>query len=434
MSQQNLRFETLQVHAGQVPDPVTKSRAVPLYQTTSYVFDSAEHAANLFGLKEFGNIYTRIMNPTTDVFEKRVAALEGGVAALATASGQSAQFIALQNILQQGDNIVSSSYLYGGTYNQFKVTFKRLGFEVKFADLDNPADFEQKINDRTRAIYVETIGNPGFSIPDFERLAEIAHKNNIPLIVDNTFGACGYLCKPLEFGANVLVEAATKWIGGHGTSIGGVIVDGGNFNWGNGKFGYFTEPDEAYHNLKFWDTFGSASPFGNIAYIIRARVTGLRSLGPAVSPFNSFMFLQGLETLSLRVQRTVDNTMELAEWLQTQPEVDAVNYPGLKTNRYHELGKKYLRNGFGGVLSFKIKGGSAAADKFVNNLKLISHLANVGDAKTLIIHPATTTHEQLSVEEQKSAGVEAGVLRVSLGIEHIEDIKDDMIAAFKHIG
>ena len=434
MSQQNLRFETLQVHAGQVPDPVTKSRTVPLYQTTSYVFDSAEHAANLFGLKEFGNIYTRIMNPTTDVFEKRVAALEGGVAALATASGQSAQFIALQNILQQGDNIVSSSYLYGGTYNQFKVTFKRLGFEVKFADLDNPADFEQKINDRTRAIYVETIGNPGFSIPDFERLAEIAHKNNIPLIVDNTFGACGYLCKPLEFGANVLVEAATKWIGGHGTSIGGVIVDGGNFNWGNGKFGYFTEPDEAYHNLKFWDTFGSASPFGNIAYIIRARVTGLRSLGPAVSPFNSFMFLQGLETLSLRVQRTVDNTMELAEWLQTQPEVDTVNYPGLKTNRYHELGKKYLRNGFGGVLSFKIKGGSAAADKFVNNLKLISHLANVGDAKTLIIHPATTTHEQLSVEEQKSAGVEAGVLRVSLGIEHIEDIKDDMIAAFKHIG
>ena len=333
MAEKNLRFETLQVHAGQVVDPVTKSRVVPIYQTTSFVFDSAEHAANLFGLREFGNIYTRIMNPTTDVFEKRVAALEGGVAALAVASGQSSQFITLQNILQQGDNIVSSSYLYGGTYNQFKVTFKRLGFSVRFADLDNPADFEAKIDDRTRAIYVETIGNPGFSIPDFERLAEIAHKHNIPLIVDNTFGACGYLCRPIDFGANVVVEAATKWIGGHGNSIGGVIVDAGNFNWGNGKFGYFTEPDEAYHNLKFWDVFGSGGPFGNIAFIIRARVTGLRSIGPALSPFNSFLFLQGLETLSLRVQRTVDNTMQLAEWLQAHPQVESVNYPGLKRNK-----------------------------------------------------------------------------------------------------
>jgi O-acetylhomoserine/O-acetylserine sulfhydrylase len=431
MAEKNLRFETLQVHAGQVIDPVTKSRAVPIHQTTSYVFDSAEHAANLFGLREFGNIYTRIMNPTTDVFEKRVAALEGGVAALAMASGQSSQFIALQNILQQGDNIVSSSYLYGGTYNQFKVTFKRLGFGVKFADLDNPADFEAKIDDRTKALYVETIGNPGFSIPDFERLAEIAQKHQIPLIVDNTFGACGYLCRPIDFGANVIVEAATKWIGGHGTSIGGVIVDGGNFNWGNGKFGYFTEPDEAYHNLKFWEVFGSASPFGNIAYIIRARVTGLRSLGPALSPFNSFLFLQGLETLSLRVQRTVDNTMQLAEWLAAHPKVESVNYPGLKDNKYHELGKKYLRNGFGGVLSFKIKGGKEAADKFVDSLELISHLANVGDAKTLIIHPATTTHEQLSEAEQLSAGVEPGRLRISLGIEHIDDIKDDIEAAFK---
>lgn len=428
---QNLRFETLQVHAGQVPDPVTKSRAVPIHQTTSYVFDSAEHAANLFGLKEFGNIYTRIMNPTTDVFEKRVAALEGGVAALATGSGQSAQFIALQNILQQGDNIVSSSYLYGGTYNQFKVSFKRLGFEVRFADGDNPADFESKINDRTRAIYVETIGNPAFSIPDFERLSDIAKKHNIPLIVDNTFGAAGYLCRPIDFGANVIVESATKWIGGHGTSIGGVIVDAGNFNWGNGKFGYFTEPDEAYHNLKFWDIFGTDGPFGNIAFIIRARVTGLRSIGPALSPFNSFLFLQGLETLSLRVQRTVDNAQQLAEWLQAQPQVEYVNYPGLKGNKYHELGKKYLRNGFGGVLSFKIKGGKEAADKFVNNLELISHLANVGDSKTLIIHPATTTHEQLTEAEQKSAGVEPGLLRISLGTEHIEDIKDDIIASFK---
>lgn len=431
MTEKNLRFETLQVHAGQVVDPVTKSRVVPIHQTTSYVFDSAEHAANLFGLREFGNIYTRIMNPTTDVFEKRVAALEGGVGALAMSSGQSSQFIALQNILQQGDNIVSSSYLYGGTYNQFKVTFKRLGFGVKFADLDNPADFEAKIDDRTRAIYVETIGNPGFSIPDFERLAEIAQKHQIPLVVDNTFGACGYLCRPIDFGANVIVEAATKWIGGHGTSIGGVIIDAGNFNWGNGKFSYFTEPDEAYHNLKFWDTFGSSSPFGNIAYIIRARVTGLRSLGPALSPFNSFLFLQGLETLSLRVQRTVDNTMQLAEWLAAHPKVESVNYPGLKDNKYHELGKKYLRNGFGGVLSFKIKGGKAAADKFVDSLQLISHLANVGDAKTLIIHPATTTHEQLTEAEQLSAGVEPGRLRISLGIEHIEDIKDDIEAAFK---
>jgi O-acetylhomoserine (thiol)-lyase len=346
------------------------------------------------------------------------------------ASGQSAQFIALQNILEQGDNIVSSSYLYGGTYNQFKVTFKRLGFEVRFADGDNPADFASKINDRTKAIYVETIGNPGFSIPDFEKLAEIAQKNNIPLIVDNTFGAAGYLCRPIDFGANVIVEAATKWIGGHGTSIGGVIVDAGNFNWGNGKFKYFTEPDEAYHGLKFWEIFGSGGPFGNIAFIIRARVTGLRSLGPAVSPFNSFLFLQGLETLSLRVQRTVDNTLELAEWLQKHPQVEYVNYPGLKGNKYHELAKKYLRNGFGGVLSFKIRGGKEAADKFVNGLHLISHLANVGDAKTLIIHPATTTHEQLSEAEQKSAGVEPGLLRVSLGIEHIEDIKDDMEAGF----
>jgi O-acetylhomoserine/O-acetylserine sulfhydrylase len=431
MSQQNLRFETLQVHAGQEIDPFTKSRGVPIYQTTSYVFDSAEHAANLFGLKEFGNIYTRIMNPTTDVFEKRVAALEGGIGALAVASGQSAQFIALQNILQQGDNIVSSSYLYGGTYNQFKVTFKRLGFQVKFADLDNPADFEAKIDDRTRGIYVETIGNPGFSVPDFERLAEIAQKNNIPLIVDNTFGAAGYLCRPFDFGANVIVESATKWIGGHGNSIGGIIVDAGNFNWGNGKFAYFTEPDEAYHFMKFWEVFGSGSPFGNIAFIIRARVTGLRSIGPSLSPFNSFLFLQGLETLSLRVQRTVDNAMELAEWLQTQPQVEYVNYPGLKGNKYHELGKKYLRNGFGGVLSFKVKGGSETADKFVNNLKLISHLANVGDAKTLIIHPATTTHQQLTEAEQRSAGVEPGILRISMGIEHIEDIKDDIIAAFK---
>lgn len=431
MSEQNFRFETLQVHAGQAPDPATNARAVPIYMTSSYVFNSAEHAANLFGLREFGNIYTRIMNPTTDVFEKRVAALEGGVGALAMASGQASQFVAFQNILQAGDNIVSSSHLYGGTYNQFKVTFKRLGFEVRFADVDNPADFQTKIDARTKAIYAETIGNPGFSIPDFEQLADIAKKNNIPLIVDNTFGACGYLCKPFDYGANVIVESATKWIGGHGTGIGGVIVDAGNFNWGNGKFAYFTEPDEAYHGLKFWEVFGADGPFGNIAFIIRARVTGLRSIGPSMSPFNSFMFTQGLETLSLRVQRTVDNALELAEWLQKQPQVEYVNYPGLKGNKYYELGKKYLKNGFGGVLSFKVKGGKEAADKIVDSLKLISHLANVGDAKTLIIHPATTTHEQLSEAEQKSAGVEPGLLRISLGIEHIDDIKDDLTLAFK---
>ena len=431
MAEQKLRFETLQVHAGQEPDPVSKSRAVPIHQTTSYVFNNSEHAANLFGLREFGNIYTRIMNPTTDVFEKRIAALEGGVAALAMASGQSSQFIALQNIMQAGDNLVSSSYLYGGTYNQFKVTFKRLGLQVRFADGDDPADFESRIDGRTRGLYVETIGNPGFSIPDFERLADIARRYQIPLIVDNTFGAAGYLCRPIDFGANVIVESATKWIGGHGNSIGGVIVDAGNFNWGNGKFGYFTEPDEAYHGLKFWEIFGSDGPFGNIAFIIRARVTGLRSIGSAMAPFNSFLFLQGLETLSLRVQRTVDNAMQLAEWLEAHPEVEFVNYPGLKGNKYHELGKKYLRNGFGGVLSFKVKRGREAADKIVDNLKLISHLANVGDAKTLIIHPATTTHEQLTEAEQRSAGVEPGVLRISLGIEHIDDIKDDLQQAFK---
>ena len=435
MSEKNLRFETLQVHAGQVPDPVTKSRAVPIHQTTSYVFDSAEHAANLFGLREFGNIYTRIMNPTTDVFEKRVAALEGGVAALAMASGQSSQFIALQNILQQGDNIVSSSYLYGGTYNQFKVTFKRLGFEVKFADLDNPADFEAKINDRTKALYVETIGNPGFSIPDFERLAEIAQKHQIPLVVDNTFGACGYLCRPFDFGANVIVEAATKWIGGHGNSIGGVIVDGGNYNWGNGKFPQFTEPSEGYHGLKFWDIFGEGNPLGlpNVAFAIRARVEGLRDFGASLSPFNSFLLLQGLETLSLRVQRHVDNALELAQWLEQHPSVEFVQYPGLKSSPYHALAKKYLVNGFGGILNFGVKGDKENASKFVDSLKLVSHLANVGDAKTLVIHPASTTHEQLSTEEQIAAGVQPNQVRISVGVEHIDDIKADIEQAFQKV-
>jgi len=420
------RFETLQLHAGQEPDPVTKARAVPVYQTTSYLFNDSEHAARLFGLKEFGNIYTRLMNPTTDVFEKRMAALEGGVGALAVASGQAAQFIALTNILEAGDNFVSTSFLYGGTYNQFKVQFKRLGITVRFVNGDDPADFEKLIDKKTKAIYIETIGNPRFNIPDFEVLAAIARKHEIPLIVDNTFGAGGYLCQPIKWGANIVVESATKWIGGHGTSLGGVIVDAGNFNWGNGKFPQFTEPSEGYHGLKFWETFGDKSPFGNIAFIIRARVEGLRDWGPAISPFNSFLLLQGLETLSLRVQRHVDNALEIARWLSQHPKVESVLYPGLENNPYHHLAKKYLTHGFGGVLMFKVKGGTKSADKLINNLKLISHLANVGDAKTLIIHPASTTHEQLSPEEQKAAGVEPGQLRLSVGIEHVDDIKADL--------
>ncbi len=435
MSQTNFKFETLQLHAGQSADPTTGSRAVPIYQTTSYAFKDSAHAANLFGLREFGNIYTRIMNPTTDVFEKRIAALEGGVAALAVGSGQAAQFIALNNIVQAGDNFVTASFLYGGTYNQFKVAFKRLGVEVRFAEGDKADAFEKLIDSKTKAIYLETIGNPGFNIPDFEAIAELAKKYDLPLVVDNTFGAGGYLFRPIEYGANIVVESATKWIGGHGTTIGGVIVDGGNFNWANGKFPPFTEPSEGYHGLKFWDVFGEGNPLGlpNIAFIIRARVEGLRDWGAAQSPFNSFLLLQGLETLSLRVQRTVDNALEVAKWLEQLPQVEYVNYPGLASSPYNSLAKKYLRNGFGGVLSFKVKGGKDAADAFVNSVELISHLANVGDAKTLIIHPATTTHEQLSVEAQKSAGVEAGVLRLSVGIEHIDDIKADLKQAFDKI-
>jgi O-acetylhomoserine/O-acetylserine sulfhydrylase len=428
----NLKFETLQLHAGQEADPTTGSRAVPLYQTTSYVFKDSKHAANLFGLKEFGNIYTRLMNPTTDVFEKRIAALEGGVAALATASGQAAQFIALNNILQAGDNFVSTSFLYGGTYNQFKVAFKRLGIEVRFAKGDNVERFEKLIDEKTKAIYLETIGNPGFNIPDFEAIAALAKKHDIPLVVDNTFGAGGYLFQPLKHGASIVTASATKWIGGHGTSIGGVIVDGGNFNWANGKFPQFTEASEGYHGLKFWDIFGEGNPIGlpNIAFIIRARVEGLRDFGPAIAPFNAWQLIQGIETLSLRVERTVQNALALAEYLEKQEAVEYVNYPGLKSSPYHDLAKKYFKNGFGGVLSFKLKAGKSAADFVVNHLKLISHVANVGDSKTLIIHPATTTHEQLSHEEQLAAGVEPGLLRLSAGIEHIEDIKNDLEQTF----
>jgi len=433
MANENLKFETLQVHAGQVADPTTGARAVPIYQTTSFVFNNAEHGANLFALKEFGNIYTRIMNPTTDVFEKRVAALEGGVAGLAVASGQSAQFIALTNILESGENFVTSSNLYGGTYNQFKVSFKRLGIEARFTKDDTPESFEALIDEKTKAIYVETIGNPSYSIPDFDRIAAVAKKHDLPLVVDNTFGAAGYLFKPIEHGANVVVQAATKWIGGHGNSIAGIIVDGGNYNWGNGKFKQFSEPAEGYHGLVFSDVFGVNSPLGNIQFIIRARVEGLRDFGPALSPFNAFLLLQGLETLSLRVQRHVDNALEIAKWLESHPQVERVSYPGLKSHPNHERAQKYLKNGFGAVLSFKIKGDAEKANVFIDNLQLISHLANVGDTKTLIIHPSATTHQQLSEAEQASAGVFPGELRLAVGIEHVDDIRADLQQAFDKI-
>lgn len=429
----NLKFETLQVHAGQVADPTTGARAVPIYQTSSYVFENAEHGANLFALKQFGNIYTRLMNPTTDVFEKRIAALEGGIAAVAVASGQAAQFIALNNIVEAGENFVSSSNVYGGTYNQFKVAFKRIGIEVRFTKETTAEEFESLIDENTKALYLETIGNPSYDIPDFDKIAAVARKHDLPLIVDNTFGAGGYLFKPLEHGASVVVESATKWIGGHGTSIGGVIIDGGTYNWGNGKFKQFSEPSEGYHGLVFSDVFGVNGPFGNIQFAIRARVEGLRDFGPAISPFNSFQLIQGLETLSLRVQRHVDNTLEIAKWLEAHPQVEKVNYPGLKSSPSFANAQKYLKNGYGAVLSFQIKGDVTKADAFIDSLELISHLANVGDTKSLIIHPAATTHQQLSEEAQKAAGVFVGLLRLSVGIEHIDDIKADLQQAFDKI-
>ncbi|HEX2868986.1 MAG TPA: O-acetylhomoserine aminocarboxypropyltransferase/cysteine synthase [Ignavibacteriales bacterium] len=426
-SNNGYKFETLQLHAGQEVDPVTKSRAVPIYQTSSYVFDDAQDAADLFALGKFGNIYTRIMNPTTDVFEKRIAALEGGAAALAVSSGQAAATITLATIAQMGDNIVSSSFLYGGTYNLFKVTFPRLGIDVKFVDGDEVENFAKLIDDKTKALYIETIGNPKLNIPDFEAIAELAHKNGIPLIVDNTFGAGGYLANPISFGADIIVESATKWIGGHGTSIGGVIVDSGKFDWAkSGKFPLFTEPSPGYHGVVFSDAFGTKSPFGNIAFIIRARVENLRDLGPAISPFNSFLLLQGLETLSLRMERHSFNALELAKWLEHDERVEWVLYPGLESHPSHERAKKYLRKGqAGSMLAFGVKGGLEAGKAFVNNVKLSSLLANVGDAKTLVIHPSSTTHQQLSEKEQIEAGVSADMIRVSVGIEHIDDIKED---------
>jgi len=429
----NLKFETLQVHAGHEPDSSTFSRAVPIYQTTSFTFKDSEHGANLFALREFGNIYTRIMNPTTDVFEKRMAALEGGVMALGTASGQSAQLLAITNIVESGQNFVSSRDLYGGSYNQFKVTFKRFGIEVRWADPTDPASFEEQIDENTRALYVETIGNPSYNVPDFEAIAAIAHKNDLPLIVDNTFAAAGYLCQPLKHGANVITHAATKWIGGHGTSIGGVIVDGGNFNWGNGKFPQFSEPSEGYHGMNFWEVFGENGPFGNIAFAIRARVEGLRDLGPAPSPFNTFLLIQGLETLSLRMERTCANALEIANWLNDHPKVKSVNYLGLPDHPSHQTALKYLKTGFVGLLLFELNSNKVGATKVVDSLELISHLANVGDCKTLIIQPSATTHQQLSDEEQVNAGVNPTTLRLSLGIEHIDDIKNDLQQAFDKI-
>ena len=437
------RFETLQLHAGQVPDPATNSRAVPIYQTSSYVFNDVDHGANLFGLKEFGNIYTRLMNPTTDVFEKRIAALEGGVAALATASGQSAQFIAITNFLTAGDSFVSTSFLYGGSYNQFKVQFPRLGINVKFADGDDAESFEAQIDASTKAIYVESMGNPRFNIPDFEGLSKLAKSKNIPLIVDNTLGAAGALIRPIEHGADVVVQSATKWIGGHGTSLGGVIVDAGTFDWGNGKYPLMSEPSAAYHGLVHWDAFGFGSdicgmlgvPEGrNIAFALRARLEGLRDWGPAISPFNSFLLLQGLETLSLRIERHCSNAHSLAMWLDNHSKVDSVNYPGLTSDKYYSRASSYMTNrGKGSMLIFSLKGGFDDAVTFINSLKLSSHLANVGDAKTLVIHPASTTHQQLSPEEQLSAGVTPTMVRVSVGIEHIDDILEDFEQALNLI-
>ena len=427
MSEKKYHFETLQVHAGQHPDTDTLSRAVPIYLTTSYVFKNARHGADLFALKEFGNIYTRLQNPTTDIFEKRVAALEGGVASLAVASGHAAQFIALTTILKKGDNIVSSPFLYGGTHTQFSLTFKNFGIGCRFAASDKASDMEPLIDDNTKAIYVETIGNPSFSIPDFEALSAVARRHDIPLIVDNTFAACGYLCAPIEHGADIVVESATKWIGGHGTVMGGVITDSGRYNWGNGKFPQLSEPSEGYHGLKFYEQLGP------LAYIIKCRVEGVRDQGPCISPFNSFQLLQGLETLSLRVQREADNALALARYLEAHPKVEKVFYPGLESNENHELAKKYLKHGFGCVLSVVLKGGKEDTSRFVDSLKLVSHLANVGDAKTLIIQPSATTHQQLSEADQAAAGVLPTLLRISLGLEHIDDIIDDFEEAFKAI-
>ncbi|KAJ2994337.1 Homocysteine synthase [Globomyces sp. JEL0801] len=422
------RFETKQIHAGAKPDPTTGARATPIYATTSFVFDSAEHGAKLFALEQFGNIYTRIMNPTTD------AALEGGIHAVATSSGQAAQFLTIATLAQAGDNIISTSYIYGGTYNQFKNSFPRLGIETRFVQGDNPADFAPLIDDKTKAIYVETIGNPKFNIPDFEAIANIAKVHGVPLVVDNTFGMGGYLFNPIAHGANIVCHSATKWIGGHGTTIGGVVIDGGNFPWNNGRFPEFTTGSPSYHGLNFWDTFGPSGPFGvNMAFGLKLRVETLRDFGPCQNPFGSFLLLQGLETLSLRAERHVQNAQTLAEWLLTRPEVLSVSYAGLPSHESHALAKKYLKRGFGGVLCFELKGGKEAGKRFIESVQLASHLANVGDSRTLVIHPNSTTHQQLPDEEQLASGVTQGLIRVSVGLEHIEDIKADFAQALEQV-
>jgi len=420
-----LRPDTLAIHAGQEsPDVATGARAVPIYQTSSYVFKDTEHAANLFALKEFGNIYTRIMNPTNDVFERRVAAIEGGSGALGVSSGQAAQTLALLAITQVGDEIVSANNLYGGTYQQFHYTFPKLGRKAIFVDSTRPEEFKKAITDKTRAIYAETIGNPKLDIPDFEAIAKIAHDADIPLVVDNTVGIG--LVRPIDYGADILTLSATKYIGGHGTSIGGVIVDSGKFDWSNGKFPEFTEPDPSYHGLKYWDVFGNFPGLGNVAFIIKVRVQLQRDLGAALSPFNSFLFLQGLETLPLRVRKHSENALEVARFLKKHPLVKWVNYTGLPEHPSHELAKKYLGDHFGPIVGFGIKGGLEAGKKFINSVELLSHLANIGDVKSLVIHPASTTHGQLTREEQEATGVTEDYIRISVGLEDIEDIKEDI--------
>ncbi|MDD5483544.1 MAG: O-acetylhomoserine aminocarboxypropyltransferase/cysteine synthase [Kiritimatiellae bacterium] len=422
-------LNTLGLHAGQQPDPTTGARAVPIYQTTSFVFKSVKHAADLFSLKESGNIYTRMMNPTTDVFEKRVAALENGSGALAVASGMAAISCALLAITRLGDEIVAASNLYGGTYQLFHYMFPKLGRFVKFADAQKPESFRRAVTSKTRAIYIETIGNPGLDVPDFGALAKIAHANGIPLVVDNTVGIG--LARPFDYGADIIASSATKYIGGHGTSIGGVIVDSGRFKWNNGKFPEFTEPDPGYHGLVYWDAFKNVPGMGNAAFILKVRVTLLRDLGAALSPFNAHQFLLGLETLGLRQQKHSENALAIARWLKKHAQVSWVVYPGLKDNPNHKLASKYLKNGFGGLVGFGVKGGLKAGKKFINSVKLLSHLANIGDAKSLVIHPASTTHQQLSAAEQLAAGVTPDYIRLSIGLEDVEDIKADIDQALK---
>jgi O-acetylhomoserine (thiol)-lyase len=421
---------TLAVHAGQVPDPTTGSRAVPIYQTTSYVFKDTDHAANLFALREFGNIYTRIMNPTNDVFEQRVAQIEGGTGALAVASGQAAQALALLNITRVGDEIISANNLYGGTYQQLHYTFPKLGRHVVFVPSEQPEAFRRAITPRTRAIYAETVGNPKLDVPDFAAIAAIAQEAGIPFVVDNTVGVG--LVRPIDYGADILTLSATKFIGGHGTSIGGVIVDSGKFAWNNGKFPEFTEPDPSYHGLKFWDVFGNFPGLGNVAFIIKARVQWLRDIGAALSPFNAFQFLQGLETLPLRVRQHSDNALAVAHFLKQHPLVAWVNYPGLEDGATHAVARKYFREGkYGALVGFGIQGGLEAGKRFINSVKLLSHLANIGDAKSLVIHPASTTHQQLTPEEQLATGVTADYIRLSIGLEDINDILGDLEQALQ---